>query len=98
MPGRNGVHVRGQIIRVLPAATAFQTLRTAAKLDFDVSNVLTIVANAVTLSAWSPRGQKRTLRDNPDLIRPAPAWGSTWPISENEPHGRVFAWLARLDG
>ena len=64
--------VRGRITRALPAATAFQTARTAAKLDFDVSNVLTIVANAVTLSARFPRGQKRTLRDNPDLTRPAP--------------------------
>ena len=34
--------------------TAFQTVRTAANLDFDVSGVLTMVANAVTLSARSP--------------------------------------------
>jgi hypothetical protein len=71
---RNGIPVRGQITRVLPAATAFQAVRTAAKLDLDVSDVLTRVANAVTLSARSPRGQKRTLRDNPDLTRPAPDW------------------------
>ena len=74
MPGRNGIPVRGQIIRVLSAATAFQTVRTAAKLDFDVSNVLTMVANAVTLSARIPRGQERTRRDNPDLTRRAPDW------------------------
>ena len=61
-----------QIARVLPADTAFQTVRTAAKLDFDVSDVLTMVANAVTLNARSPKGQKRTLRDNPDRTRPAP--------------------------
>jgi DNA primase len=55
-----------QIARVLPADTAFQTVRTAAKLDFDVSDVLTMVANAVTLNARSPKGQERTRRDNPD--------------------------------
>ena len=62
----NGIPVRGHITCVLPADIAFQTVRTAAKLDFDVSDVLTMVANAVALSARSPRGQKRTLRDNPD--------------------------------
>ena len=72
MLDRSGIPVRGRITRVLPAATAFQTVRTAARLDFDVSDVLTMVANAVTLSARFPRGQKRTLRDNPDLTRPAP--------------------------
>ena len=61
-----------QIARVLPADTAFQTVRTAARLDFDVSDVLTVVANAVTLNARSPKGQERTLRDNPDRTRPAP--------------------------
>ena len=66
MLDRNGIPVRGQITCVLPADTAFQTVRTAAKLDFDVSDVLPMVANAVTLSARSPRGQKRTLRHNPD--------------------------------
>ena len=61
-----------QIARVLPADTAFQAVRTAARLDFDVSDVLTVVANAVTLNARSPKGQERTLRDNPDRTRPAP--------------------------
>ena len=42
MLDRNGIPVRGQITRVLPAAAAFQTVRTAAKLDFDVSDVLTM--------------------------------------------------------
>ena len=74
MLDRNGIPVRGQITRVLPADTAFQTVRTASKLDFDVSDVLTMVANVVTLSARSPRGQERTLRDNSDLTRPAPDW------------------------
>jgi hypothetical protein len=68
---RNGIPVRGQITRVLPAVTAFQTVPTAAKLDLDVSKS-TMVANAVPLSARFPRGQKRTLRDNPGLTRPAP--------------------------
>ena len=72
MLDRNGIPVRGQITRILPAATAFQAVRTAAKLDLDVSEVLTRVANAGTFSARSPRGQKRTLRDNPDLTWPAP--------------------------
>ena len=61
-----------QIARVLPADTAYQAVRTAARLDFDVSDVLTVVANAVTLNARSPKGQERTLRDNPDRTRPAP--------------------------
>jgi hypothetical protein len=44
-----------------PAAdTAFQTVRSTAKLDFDVSDVFTMVANAVTLGGRSPRGQERT--------------------------------------
>jgi hypothetical protein len=63
---------QGQITRVLPAATAFQTVRTATKLGFDVSDVLTIVASAATLSVC--RGQECTLRDNPDLTWPAPDW------------------------
>ena len=61
-----------QIARVLPADTAFQAVRTAARLNFDVSDVLTVVANAVTLSARSPKGQQRGVRDNPDRTRPAP--------------------------
>ena len=36
---------------VLPAGTAFQAVRTAAKLDFDVFDVFTMAAGAVTLSA-----------------------------------------------
>jgi len=43
--------------------------RTAAKLDFDFSDVLPMVANAVTLSARSPRGEERTLRDTPHQAR-----------------------------
>jgi DNA primase len=44
-----------EIVRVLPAETAYQAVRTAAKLDFDVSDVLTVVANAVTLGAQKAR-------------------------------------------
>ena len=72
-----------QIARVLPADTAFQAVRTAARLHFDVSDVLTVVANAVTLNARSPKAQERTLRDNPDRTRPAPdreAPGSLAPL------------------
>ena len=45
-----------------PPDTAFQTVRTAAKLDFDVSDAFPVVAGAVTLGARSPRGQERTLQ------------------------------------
>ena len=57
----NGYPSRGQIARVLPADTAFQTVRTAAKLDFDVCDVLTMVVGAVALSARSPREQERAV-------------------------------------
>ena len=60
-----------EIVRVLPADTAYQTVRTAAKLDFDVSDVLTVVANAVTLGARSPKGQEPALRDTRERTRPA---------------------------
>jgi len=68
---RNGIPARGQITRVLPAVTAFQTVPTAAKLALDVSKS-TMVANAVPPQRTFPRGQKRTLRDNPGLTRAAP--------------------------
>jgi len=61
-----------EIVSILPAETAYQTVRTAARLDFDASDILTVAANAVTLSARSPKGQERRLRDNPDRARPAP--------------------------
>jgi DNA primase len=60
-----------EIVRILPADTAYQTVRTAAKLDFDVSDVITVVANAVTLGARSPKGQEPALRDNRERARPA---------------------------
>ena len=53
-------------------ATAYQTVRTAARLDFDVSDVLTVVTNAVTPGARSPNGQEPALRDNRERTRPAP--------------------------
>ena len=97
MPHRTGYPSRGQIARVLPADTASQTVRTAAKLDFDVSGVLTMVANAVT-SAHAPRDAGSVpCATNAHLTRPAPE-REYLPVSGNEPHGRVFAWWARLDG
>ena len=60
-----------EIARILPADTAYQTVRTAARLDFDVSDVLTVVTNAVTLDARSPKGQEPALRDNREHNRPA---------------------------
>ena len=55
MPGRNGIPVRGQIIRVLSAATAFQTVRTAARLDFDVSGVPSPWSLTLSPSAHAPQ-------------------------------------------
>ena len=60
-----------EIARILPADTAYQTVRTAARLDFDVSDVLTVVTNAVTPGARSPKGQEPALRDNRERTRPA---------------------------
>jgi hypothetical protein len=72
VPDQNGIPVPWAD-RLRPARrTVFQTLQTAVKLDFDVSDVLTMAGNAVTLSARSPRDQERTRRDNPALTRPAP--------------------------
>jgi DNA primase len=75
-----------QIARALPAGTAFQAVRTATRLDFDVSDVLTVVANAVILSARSPKGKQRGLRDNPDRTRPAPGRQAPWLASASFPH------------
>ena len=86
-----------QIARILPADTAFQTVRTAAKLDFDVSDVLTMVANAVILSAGSPKGQERALRENPDRTRPAPSReapqlaGTSFPHPPLSPHASAVS-------
>ena len=60
-----------EIARILPADTAYQTVRTAARLDFDVSDVLTVVTNAVTPGARSPKGQEHALRDNRERTQPA---------------------------
>jgi len=73
---RNGMPVRGQIAASCPPAPHSRPSGPPPKLDFDISDVFTMVANAVTLIAFSPRGQERTLRDNPDLTRPAPDRGS----------------------
>lgn len=62
-----------EIARVLPADTAYQIVRTAAKLDFDASDVLTVVANAVTLGARSPKGPEPALHDNRERTCPAPS-------------------------
>ena len=81
-----------QIARILPADTAYQTVRTAAKLDFDVSDVLTVVTNAVTLDARSPKGQEPALRDNRERTRPAPRpeasrlAGTSFPLPPLSPH------------
>ena len=59
-----------RIARVLAADAACQVVRAAWILGFDVSEVLAEVANAVTRSARSPKGQRRALRDNPGAPRP----------------------------
>ena len=80
-----------EIVRILPADTAYQIVRTAAKLDFDVSDVLTAVANAVTLGARSPKGQQPALRDTRERTRPAlrpePSWlaGTSFPLPPLSP-------------
>jgi hypothetical protein len=66
-----------EIVRILPADIAYQTVRTAAKLDFDVSDVLTAVANAVTLGACSPKGWEPALSDNRERTQPALRLGPT---------------------
>jgi hypothetical protein len=45
-------------------------VQAAGTLGFDVSEVLAEVANAVTRSAHSPKGQSRALRDNHGAPRP----------------------------
>ena len=59
-----------RIARVLPADAAYQVVWVAGTLGFDVSEVLAEVANAVTRSVRSPKGQRRALRDNPGAPRP----------------------------
>ena len=58
-----------QIARILPADTGYQIVRAAGKLGFDVSDVLTVVVNAVSLGARSPKGQECALRDNREHTR-----------------------------
>lgn len=60
-----------EIVRILPADTAYQIVRTAVKLDFDASDVLTVVANVVSLGARSPKGQEPALGDTRERTRPA---------------------------
>jgi len=62
-----------EIVRIVPAETAYQIVRTAAKLDFDVSDVLTVVANAVALGARSPKERRRGLRDDPSPLHSDPS-------------------------
>jgi DNA primase len=59
-----------RIARILPADAAFQVVRAACTLDFDVSDVTAEVANAVNRSARSPKGQRRALRDDPVAALP----------------------------
>ena len=62
-----------EIVRILPADTAYQAVRAAAKLDFDASDVLTVVANAVSLGARSPKGRRHGLRNDPCPLHSDPS-------------------------
>jgi DNA primase len=69
-----------QIARIMPADIAFQVVRVASTLGFDVSDVVAEVANA-NRRASSPKGQRRVLRDvsraaRPDCNKSAPAIAS----------------------
>jgi DNA primase len=59
-----------RIARVLPADAACQVVRAAGTLGFDVSEVLTEVANAATRIIRSPKGRRRALRDDPGPLHP----------------------------
>jgi len=80
-----------EIVRILPADTAYQTVRTAAKLDVDVSDVLAVVTNAVTFGARSPKGQEPALCDNrertPSALSPEPSRlaGASFPLPPLSP-------------
>jgi DNA primase len=58
-----------RIARVLPADAAYQVMRTAGLLNFDASEVLAEVANAVTRGIRFPKGQRRALLDLPIVPR-----------------------------
>jgi hypothetical protein len=71
-----------QIARILPTDTAFQLVRAACALGFDVSDVTAEVANAVNRTARSPKGGRRAQRDDPragqtDQRPPAPGLAKT---------------------
>jgi len=61
-----------RIAQILPADTAYQVMRAAGALDFDVTEVLAAVANAVTDGARPPKGHAPR-RDDRKRARPAPA-------------------------
>jgi DNA primase len=61
-----------RIAQILPADTTYQVTRAAGALNFDVTEVLAAVANAVTDGARTPKG-RAPQRDDPDRARPAPA-------------------------
>lgn len=58
-----------RIAQILPADSTYQVMRTAGALEFDVTEVLTAVANAVTDSAPSPKGHTPR-RDDRERARP----------------------------
>jgi DNA primase len=60
-----------QIAATLPGDAAYQIMRAAGALGFDVSEVLAQVANAVTHSARSPKGREITLRETRVQTHPA---------------------------
>ena len=77
-----------RIAQILPADTLYQVTRAAVALDFDVTEVLAAVANAVTEGARSPKG-RAPRRDDRDLARPSPALQAPRLASTSFPSGEL---------
>ena len=61
-----------RIAAALPAETAYQVVRAAVKLGFDVTEVMAEVANAATRDARSPKGRAPARHDTRERARPVP--------------------------
>jgi len=61
-----------RIAAALPAETAYQVVRAAAKLGFDATEVIAEVANTVTRDARSPKGRAPARHGTHERARPVP--------------------------
>jgi DNA primase len=61
-----------QIAAALPAETAYQIVRAAAKLGFDATEVMAEVANTLTRDARSPKGRAPARHGTRERVRPVP--------------------------